>query len=149
MNLTIHTATIDFRNGYVCFSSTVPDDLQNQIAAYCRENWANSFAAGDPLPSHRQALIEHYLDNSEDGLQESISTLALPEPYASAPELLTMLQDVADTPKHGESERCDPEYPQDWEAEMGRHAIGRLHELIDSARAVIAKVAVPSVPHQP
>ena len=72
--------------------------------------------------------------------------IELPQPYASGPELLAALQDVAGTPKQGEPEPCDPEFNQDWEADMGKYAIARLHELIDSARVALAKALLPSIP---
>ena len=150
MNLTIHTITIDFRNGYASFSSTSPGDLQNQIAAYCRENWANSFAAEDPLPSDRQTLIEYYFGNSEDVLQESTSTLALPESYASCQELFAALQEIADTPKQGEHGSSDRQSGQAHEPDIGaaidQGTTARLHALIDKARAAIALASIPSVP---
>jgi hypothetical protein len=58
---------------------------------------------------------------------------------ATLPCLLEALEAVAGTPKHGEPEIYDPEFKQNWEEDMGRHAIDQLHSLIDTARAALLK----------
>ena len=145
MKLPIHTAVIIHDEGVTQYVAASHGELIDRIGDYCREHWSS--VSNDPPPQNTRDLIDAYFyDNADDWLEVTEELLEFPEPYASAPELLAMLQDVADTPKHGESEPCDPEFRQDWEAEMGRYAIGRLHELIDCACAAIAKVSVPSTP---
>jgi len=148
MKLPIHTAVIIHDEGATQYVSASHGELINRIGGYCREHWSS--VSDDPPSQNTRDLIDAYFyDNVDASLEVTEERFDLPEPYASAPELLAMLQNVAETPKHGEPEPCDPEFDQDWEAEMGRYAIGRLHELIDCARAIIAKVAVPSVPGIP
>ncbi len=144
MKLTIHTAAIIHREGATQYVSASHGDLIAQIGAYCREHWPS--VCGDPAPADVRDLIDGYFqENPKDSVETLEDDIDLPEPYASAPELLALLKDLAETPKHGEPEPCDPEFHQDWEAEMGRYAIARLHELIDRARAVIAGASVPSI----
>lgn len=148
MKLPIHTAVITHDEGVTQFVAAGHADLIARIGDWCREHWPS--VSSDPPPENVRDLIDAYFhDNAEEAYEVSEDSIDLPEPYASAPELLAVLRDVAETPKHGEPEPGDPEFDQDWEAEMGRYAIARLHELIDCARAAIAKVAVPSVPSTP
>ena len=146
MKLPIHTAVISHDEGATQYVSSSHGELIERIGGYCREHWSS--VSDDPPPQNTRDLIDAYfLENRQDLLDVFEDSFDLPEPYASAPELLAMLQNVAETPKHGEPEPSDPEFNQDWEAEMGRYAITRLHELIDCARAVIAKASVPT--HSP
>jgi len=64
---------------------------------------------------------------------------ALVDIISYLPDLLEALEAVAGTPKHGEPEIYDPEFKQNWEEDMGRHAIDQLHSLIDTARAALQK----------
>ena len=148
MKLPVHTAVIIHDEGATQYVSASHGELIELIGGWCRTHWAS--VSDKPPPADVRNLIDAYFyDNVEDSLEVTEESIDLPGPYASASEMLAMLKDVAETPKHGEPEPSDPEFNQDWEAEMGRHAIARLHELIDCARAVIAKVSVPSVPTTP
>lgn len=148
MKLPIHIAVISHDEGSTQYASASHGELIERIGGWCREHWSS--VSDDPPPQNTHDLIDAYLlENPQDLLDVFEDSFDLPEPYASAPELLAMLQNVAETPKHGEPEPCDPEFNQDWEAEMGRYAIARLHELIDRARAVIARISVPTVPSIP
>jgi hypothetical protein len=70
----------------------------------------------------------------------TVRIITPPDPARNAaPDMLEALRDIAKTPKQGEPEDGDPRYEQNWEDEMGRYAIKRLHTIIDTARAAIAK----------
>lgn len=69
---------------------------------------------------------------------ETLQTLALL--MAAAPSMAELIKDIAETPKHGEPCPDAPEFQQSWEDECGRYAIDRLHDIIDAARAAVAKV---------
>ena len=64
---------------------------------------------------------------------------------AAAPELLAALRWIAMTPKEGEPELGGWTFPdeppclQSWDDDLGVSAIEALHNLIDEARAAIAK----------
>jgi len=148
MKLPIHTAVIIHDEGATQYVSASHGELIERIGGWCRAHWAS--VSDKPPPADVRNLIDAYFyDNVEDSLEVTEDSIDLPGPYASASEMLAMLKDVTETPKHGEPEPSDPEFNQDWEAEMGRYAIARLHELIDCARAVIAKASVPTNSPEP
>jgi hypothetical protein len=148
MNLRIHTAVISHDEGTTHYVSASHGDLIARIGDWCREHWSS--ISDEPPPQSTRDLIDAYFyDNTDDFLEVTEDTIELPQPYASGPELFAALQGVAGTPKHGEPEPCDAEFNQDWEADMGKFAIARLHELIDSARAALTNASLPSVPSNP
>lgn len=57
------------------------------------------------------------------------------------PSRFDVLHEIAGTPKHGEPCPEAPEFPQSWTDDGGQYAIDKLHEIIESARAEIAKLA--------
>ncbi len=146
MKITLYAACISQDESAVPIVSTSHGDLLVQVGQYCREHWSG--VSTGPPPGDLKTLIEAYFASSDESIKNLEFMSDLPQPYASAPALLAVLQDVAGTPKHGEPEPCGAEFNQDWESDMSERAINRLHELIDCARAVIAKASalIPVVP---
>jgi hypothetical protein len=58
---------------------------------------------------------------------------------AALPDMLAALKEIAETPKHGEPCPKAPEFKQSWDDNSGRYAVDKLHEIIDAARAALAK----------
>jgi hypothetical protein len=78
--------------------------LTIELTNFCRENWPYLFPDGRDLPEDHEALIKDYFDcNEREFLIEQEFTLELPEPYASAPQLLNSVQEMLhylETPGH-------------------------------------------------
>ena len=69
------------------------EDLRRQVAAECRSDWHHGMAHREPVPDDEDELIEaFFLDHDRLFLVEQEFALDLPEPYASAPQLLESLQ---------------------------------------------------------
>lgn len=109
----------DYHDGTDCRAEVGNEGAPCRHCAYRREEWLKRVASV-------KAAIE-----------------AVPAPADpvrdAAGDMLAALRDIAATPKQGEPEDANPNYVQNWEDEMGRYAIERLHAIIDTARALIAK----------
>ncbi len=96
MSLTLHTARITHYHGFNDYSEFDYPTLQSQIAAYCRDGWNELMhCEGEPLPIPEDAteLIDAYFDgNDREFIEKSQIALTLPQPYASAPEMLEALR---------------------------------------------------------
>jgi len=134
MKLPIHTAVITHDDGTTQFVAASHGDLIGRIADWCREHWSS--VSAEPPPAEARDLIDAYFyDNVEDSLEVTEGSIELPEPYASAPELLAQLKCLlaalaAYRPGNGDA----------YTVICGE---------IVTASAVIAKASVPSIPSIP
>lgn len=87
-------------------------------------------------------LARQFRDRGHEDPGEHTETDAkqVEEARDAARDMLAVLGEIASTPKEGEPCPEAPAYQQSWTDEGGRYAIERMHDLIDAARVVIAKV---------
>jgi hypothetical protein len=99
--ITIHTAAIEHRHGTNTYASIDKAAIRKDIAAYCEDEWENEMG-DEPMPEDPEKRIEVYFDQVDDEfLTTDNHTIDLPEPCASAHELLAALKDLIDGAEEG------------------------------------------------
>ena len=98
MQITIHHGHIDHRHGYDHHAATTREAFIAWAANYCREYWHEFFDKDNPehaIPDADEDIVSTYFErSSEEGggygeyFHHDETTIELPQPYASAPELL-------------------------------------------------------------
>ena len=134
MKIPIHTAIIIHDEGATHYVSASHGALIDRIGGYCREHWS-SVSDDPPPPSTRDLIDAFFIENPQDSLEVFEDRFDLPEPYASIPKLPDQLESLLaalTSYKPGDGESL---------AVLCREAT--------DARAVIAKIALPSVPTIP
>ena len=91
MKLPIYLAVINHDEGATRYVSASHGDLITRIGDYCREQWPS---VSDSQPPHdtRDIIEAYFHENPKDALEVSEDRIELPKPYASAPKLLSQLE---------------------------------------------------------
>ncbi len=146
MKPTLHILTIENRrtDDTVIHGFDYPA-LRAQVADYCRKNWSHSgeFSASlpagveDPMPEDEDILIEaHFSENDREFLIEQSFELDLPQPHASATEMLDLLTRLAATEPDQDGDIILPSVVPDDEDDDSRSPAERA--LVDAVRSAIA-----------
>jgi hypothetical protein len=130
MQVTIHTAFItDGKHAFEIVSAS-HDDLITRIGDYCRQHWSE--VSSGPPPENLKVLVDAYFASADASIEVSTERSVLPEPYASAPKLLSQLGTlVAALSVHKSDDGS---------------AYAAVCGMLNDARFIINRATVPSTP---
>jgi hypothetical protein len=78
-NLTIHIAVIEHRHGFNHYAGGTEQELDEKLAAFCREWWTETDRDGEPPEDDSECIAAYFEDHETEWLTTGTDIIAVPE----------------------------------------------------------------------